>query len=61
MEVDVKVEFTSCNYSSFEMSHFVASYMNQNKNINKLSRVRCRDWKSSLEENRIGYVIDTFP
>ena len=57
MEVDVKVEFISV--TSFEMSYFVASYMNQNKNINKLSRVRCRDWMSSLEVNRICYVIDT--
>ena len=28
--------------------HFVMFYMNENKNANKLSRVRSTDWKSSL-------------
>jgi len=35
--------------SSCEMLHFVTSYMNQNKNVNKLSRVHSTDWKSSLK------------
>ena len=33
------------------MLHFVMSYMRQNKNINKLSRVRNTDWKSALKED----------
>lgn len=40
--------------SSCKILHFVMCYMNQNRNINKLSRLHNTDWKSSLRNFKIG-------
>ena len=54
MAVDMKL-WIYFNVSSCEMLHFVTSYTSQSKtknkkNVNKLSRVRSTDWKSSLSK-----------
>lgn len=40
--------------SSCKILHFVMCYMNQNRNINKLSRLHNTDWKSSLRNFKRG-------